>query len=185
MSDGRNLTIWNTKLGCFWLSRPSTWFLSDTRHLCLPGHSIHRGFCSGTVDGTPQHSRTAWPQQFLWWWNRDLPVLVPKRQRKKRKEKKRQKHKLLDRSLWNEKHEYMSSPRLIHILHKLMDPNQFVIVSWKQQSDLCRFSFFLKKKNYLKLICIFDDMTINVVFSHSCVKSFEKWLDSDLAWPQN
>lgn len=27
-----------------------------------------------------------------------------------------------------------------------MDPNQFVIVSWKQQSDLCRFSFFFFKK---------------------------------------
>lgn len=60
------------------------------RHLCLPVHSIHRGFCSGTVDGSPQHSRTAWPQQFLWWWNRDLPVLVPKRQRGKKKRKKSQ-----------------------------------------------------------------------------------------------
>lgn len=169
MSNGRNLTIWKTKLfalvnilfqidplrhpcrqirdisRCFWLSRPLSWFLSDTRHLCLPVHSIHRGFCSGTVDGSPQHSRTAWPQQFLWWWNRDLPVLVPKRQRKKKKRKEKH-HKLLDRSLWNEKHEYMSSLRLIHILHKLMDPNQFVIVSWKQQSDLCQFSFFFLKK---------------------------------------
>lgn len=60
------------------------------RHLCLPVHSIHRGFCSGTVDGSPQHSRIAWPQQFLWWWNRDLPVLVPKRQRGKKKRKKSQ-----------------------------------------------------------------------------------------------
>lgn len=183
MSNGRNLTIWNTKLGCFWLSRPSTWFLSDTRHLCLPGHSIHRGFCSGTVDGTPQHSRTAWPQQFLWWWNCDLPVLVPKGQRKKRKEKTKTQitgQVIMKWKTWI----YEQSKANPHPAQT--DGSKSVCDCFLKTAKWSLPVFFLlKKKNYLKLIRIFDDMTINVVFSHSCVKSFEKWLDSDLAWPQN
>lgn len=206
MSNGRNLTIWNTKLfalvnilfqidplrhpcrqirdisRCFWLSRPSSWFPSDTRHLCLPVHSIHRGFCSGTVDGSPQHSRTAWPQQFLWWWNRDLPVLVPKRQRGKKKRKKSQitGQVITKWKTWI----YEQSKANPHPAQT--DGSKSV---WDRFLKTAKWSlpvfFLLKKKKNLKLIRIFDDMTINVVFSHSCVKSFEKWLDSNLAWPQN